>query len=428
MINLLKEVVGPTSLFNEYFSTIQDNVFVPKELFKFIISSKNLSFLGCTFNSLSGSNVNFSKEDSIIGAAGEFIERLLSGTSTPEKRIRCSYTELTFLGESALHPNKISLFADWQYYTPEFKYHAFTEDSIIDWVYGINFFTKELIWLPEFITNLTYSVDAEKHGVVGSSGYASGRTIEEATKSGFLELWERDAFMKFWYLQKTKAPIPYSTNLILNSFNKNEKIKILFNNKNVKLKVFDLGEFSPVEVIVTIIFFPFKNIELFSIGAAARFTKEEAIIKATCEAYQGVGSITKKIQQLNWPEDYRKILHEIDDYDKHFYFYNKYIHLRDKIPLFTLANDENSCNRNIIHFENKLKSLSIKDLKGSGINEVYIKDLSIPDLIDNLPFHVVKTTIPICVPLTNDFNSPFLADPAFKDVDSLFLDLPHCFP
>ena len=128
-------------------------------------------------------------------------------------------------------------------------------------------------------------------------------------------------------------------------YGKQAEITNLIDNRFVKFKFFDLVELAGIETIVTFLYFEYKGKLYQSLGAASRFSKEEAIVKATLEAWQGVEYALSLESKVVLPDIVDLGL--INDFDKHFHFYNKYLHLRSECPILKQATSWDSGNDNI---------------------------------------------------------------------------------
>jgi ribosomal protein S12 methylthiotransferase accessory factor len=412
--------------------TIPNRNFLPKGLYQVACQSENLAFAGFELDSVNGSSIGFDYQKAYMSALGEYFERYCAGYQR-KNLVQATYDVIRERGV-ALHPDKIALYADWQYAQPDFPFKKFTTNDEVAWVEAYDLCNKEPIWVPAFYGLFTHSSKFYDKNVKfmqsTSTGLAAGPTVERAIEGAFLESAERHAFTSFWYNQRRffeTTPI-YSQESILNSFPKNKQIATLFRNSRVKMYAIDLADFGSVETIVTIMFFPYKGKILMSLGAASRFTKEEAIVKSALEAYQGVEYVlvlqSRHKEWLKTLTDYSTI----SDFGKHFVFYSAFPELRKQVPIlkFILEHGANGTTQQLLE-ANMGKMKSMQDFHKSGAEKIIYLNLSLPDIQD-IGFHSVRVLVPGWSYLTAWHKAPFLGADVFKDKNDLFTELPHPFP
>lgn len=108
------------------------------------------------------------------------------------RRVQATWAEL---GDEALDPRRLGLYAPEQYRRPGFPCRPFDPERPYTWVEGFSFTAQRPLWVEEsaaFYRAATLVVGT-------SSGCAVGRSLEEATAYATLELFERDAAMRWWY-------------------------------------------------------------------------------------------------------------------------------------------------------------------------------------------------------------------------------------
>lgn len=429
-----------TSLIGTEAGLITDNLikipirgFVPKGLYQVACQSENLAFAGLDTDAVNGSSIGFEYEKAYMSALGEYFERYCAAYQR-KNLVQGTYHSILEKGP-ALHPDKIALYADWQYTQPDFPFKKFTSNDEVAWVEAFDLYNRESIWVPAFYALFSHSAkiyDGNVKYMQGTStGLASGPTLDRAIEGAFLECAERHAFTNFWYNQKKHfdtVPL-YSQDTILNSFPGNKKLVTLFSNRRVKMFALDLADFGSVETFVTIMFFPYKGKIMMTLGAASRFNKEEAIIKSALEAYQGVEYILalqrRHKEWLSNLTDYNTI----NDFGKHFTFYSAFPELRKQVPILKHILDhgasgtvEQLTNANVA---DKMKRMA--DFHHCGAEKIIYLNLSLPDIQD-IGFHAVRVLVPGWSYLTSWHKAPFLGADIFKNNSELFTELPHPFP
>ena len=171
---------------------------------------KNLSSLRRSLRQKSAGK-GTTAEQSEAGALCEAIERYSGAFHGDEIRIAARFSDHSFAeSQSAIHPNDVQLFSDWQLENAALinarghPYNIvpprFDEDQPVFWSPVWSLSQHRHRYLP---TGMLYSMTPEQRGSVelwsDSNGCASGNTLEEAVLQGFFELVERDAFAIWWY-------------------------------------------------------------------------------------------------------------------------------------------------------------------------------------------------------------------------------------
>lgn len=148
-----------------------------------------------------GISHHFSKSQSI--AILEALERY-AGLSPRRKRtaVRSPYQQVE---QDALSPHELTLYSEQQYRLPGFFCSRFAPDIAIGWVWGQSLQSRKPMLVPEqavYYDTMKYRHD-ERFLVETSSGCAIGGCMEEAVFAGLLEVVERDAAMRSWFLRQT---------------------------------------------------------------------------------------------------------------------------------------------------------------------------------------------------------------------------------
>lgn len=425
-IYLLTSLCGQNGLINGGFQFLNHKRILPSGLYSTAARGKNLNYIGASSTEIIASSIGFTLSETIYRTLGEYIERLTSSINKLDDVITGSYTELNQKGLKLLNPAKFSLFAKWQLELVNFKFTQLGDNDSISWIKGRDFFTKEEIYLPSELMLMANVPGDISFSIPTSTGKASSMNVADALESSFLEITERHAWCDLWYNQNKQQFITYDAETILRTYCNDKRIKVLFNNDRVSIKVFDLGYLSPVETCVVFIFFSFSGKEYYSVGAASKFSKVEAIIKACCEAYQGVDHSINATLKKKWDDDYRKTLYTLDNFDDNFIFYNYYPLLMEQVPIFVEAKRKEATNKEVILFNNKIDAFREQSLsKNPAIGDFYYVDITIEDW--QLPFKVVSSFLPDFALMSPYINAPYLGHKIF-DNDHLFLMYPNCFP
>jgi len=411
---------------------IPNRWFLPIGLYQTSCDAENLNFVDCNINRVLGSAIGLSSNDSIKSTLGEFFERYCAAFESSDRLIKGSFENLFLSKQHILHPQSLNYYAEWQYENKTIPYRKFFSDDIISWVEGKSIFTNEPILLPAFSVFLPHNrfFDDDKDYLLNTStGVSAGKSLNDAVKGGFLECAEREAFSQFWYKQNQLLPQTpiYDSKLILSAFKANPIIQNLFDNHKVRIVAFDLSNLVSVETIVVFLYFKYKERIFQSMGAASRFNKEDAIIKATLEAYQGVEYAILVDKKENEWIDNKTDFSNVDDFSRHFAFYNRFPKLRKEVPILIKAENNLSNTNEIYYRESSEMMTSMAEIEKTKLTEAYYVELTTPDAKE-AGYEVVRVITPKWSLLTGMHDRPFLGADSFSDTPNLFLNYPHPFP
>lgn len=424
-------MIEQTSLFGQY-SFLNTPVIIPpkhpltpKNLKEFVIVSSNLKYYGCKNDYIPGGGFNFTVENAYNSALGEFCERYSCSFIKDNNLIYGSYQEIKDKYK-CLSIEKIRYYTSNQYKDPTFRFQKLEVLEKIYWKWCKDYLNDSMILIPYFMVGLE-NIDNKMFHFNTSTGSSAHQTIDKAVFGGFMECIERDAFCKFWYQQKFQKNNKLSTDYILTKFPNNDAIQSLFNNKKVRIVTFNLCEYSYAPTFAVFILFKHRGQLLHSVASATRLQIEDAIVKATLEAYQGIE------YAIMCTNNYREILSNIQDYsilnefDKHFAFYNINPHLREKSPILqSVMNWESDYDNDLEdEYSHHIQQLSVSELKKIGINQLFYTEMTTPD-VEQLGIKVLKVITPELHLLTGHFKYPYLG--LFGNHLDLFTEYPHPFP
>ena len=409
------------------FHFLPNRFFLPQGIFQTTCEGKNLSFLGAQTNQITAGSISFGKNDAIISTFGEFVERYCASFQIQQQHNiveNVSYSEL-----SQAHPvinfSYLKLYKNSQF-EDSFPYKSITRDTPIDWIKGYCHLTEKDIYLPcEFVFLPYKSSNNIYHWNQTSTGLAAHTDTRKAIQGGYLESEERNAFSKWWYLQvqEKNNQIKYNQHTVADFYSDNSRIQQLYKNDRVKIITYDLGRYSNVETIVCFTIFNYKEKEYISVGCSSRFDKEEAIIKACMESYQGIDYAILLCGKENWIDGADKNFNLIDGFDKHFAFYNYYPEFRSRVPLYQNLRD--GVYSEIKVFD-KVRSFDLSEIKArhKDVKHIISIDMTTED-VRSLGFEVHRVSVPGFHFLTGTHRTPFLG---FFEEQDLFLEYPHPFP
>ncbi|MFD9443881.1 TOMM precursor leader peptide-binding protein [Streptomyces sp. NPDC060006] len=173
------------------------------------VSGRNLAWRGHTAEGLrshSGGK-GVTPQEAEAGALCEAVERYCGTRQGDEPVIEESFTGL---GNNAVHPDTVQLFADRQYRdrstwnATHAAMHAvpprFDVAAVREWTPLWSLTGQRERLLPTSMLYFGQHRDGHEHAPwADSNGNAAGSSIEDAVVQGFLELVERDAVAMWWY-------------------------------------------------------------------------------------------------------------------------------------------------------------------------------------------------------------------------------------
>lgn len=401
---------------------------LPTGLYQSYVEASNLDILASNTNMIQGSGIGFSQVDADNSAIGEWIERYAASHQNSNEFVFASESDMRDQGKIFIPIETCIPFSPEQYKS-NFPYQKWQKEDVISWMESTNILNQQSVWVPSFTVHLPHNTDWDQkknYVLQTSTGISAGKNIQDATIGGFLECAERNAFVQFWYHQDywiDRVPILNQAD-VLSSYN-HPRIKQLFDNSRVQITLFDLSGLSHIETHVVVLFFPYKGQLFQSMGCASRFNKEESIIKACLEAYQGVEYAIGLSQK---PEDWIQNLPgfaSINSFDKHFAFYNRFPQWRKKSSILNAALNKKSNFPDPKLCQHKIHSLD--ELNLLGLNHVLVVPISTED-VQSQRVEVVRVIVPQWNLLTGVHTQPFLKNLTPIPGENLFLSYPHPFP
>ncbi len=429
--NRLSELIHTRAgLLNEQVLTIPNRRFIPAGLVQTVTTGGNLEVMGCLMPKIQGSSIAFDYQQSLLGSVGEFVERYACAFCPENELIRGSWNGLS-KSYAMLSPDRLRYYSDTQYRELE-KKNVFPlgADDCIEWVRGNDMIGSQEILLPAFCVYMPYRsrIQSPHNYLVGatSTGVAAGPDLQTAICSGFCECAERHAFAQFWYCQDSIAYKQYTQGTVLNHFRSCKTVRQLYENPLVRIKTFDLSPFAPLETIVVVLHFRYKEKSFQSLGCAARFDKRSAIVKAAMEAYQGIEyaiSLHEK-HLLDGEMDFSKLT----DFDTHFHFYNRFPEAREHSRILREAADSDLGDSEIFFSDDErhCRRFQAEEIAKTGLKNLIYKDITPIDIAE-AGYRVARVVTPGWSLLTGHHAWPFLGG-VFNGRDDLFLQWPHPFP
>ncbi|MGQ7854392.1 YcaO-like family protein [Pedobacter sp. WC2501] len=424
---MISSLYGHFGFINKPLMSVPSNIYMPKNLFERVITTNNLLIVGNNKKDISGGGISFNLKEAEISAFGEYVERYSSSFQSNENLIFGSFNELSKI-YNCYSPKQIHYFSEKQYSNPNFKLRKLDGETEIHWIWCTNYITSERILMPFFMANVeNVSTDGKFH-INTTTGTACHISTDKVIESGLMECIERDAFCKFWYLQKIKKFRKFSSEFVIDKFRGDKRIQQLFDNKKIRIVTFDISEFAYCPTFVTFISFKKRNRVYQSIGSATRLIHKEALIKSCIEAYQGIEYIELVCKQNTYAADDIENLNfqTVDSFRRHYALYNVHPELVDKSTLLKgIFTQDGFCHEWQDFYPHHLKNISQDELNEKNLNEVYFADLTTKD-VKQFGLEVVKVITPKLHLLTGNYNYPYLG--LFEEGLDLMTEMPHPFP
>lgn len=284
---MMNALHGELGFLNKPKLQVPRNLYLPASLHETVCFSDHLFVVKNNRASIYGGGISFDKNQAGIAALGEYLERYASSFQSKDNLILGSYEKLKETNV-CYSPNRINYFLAEQYRKPAFALKRLTDTCNTHWIPSQNYITQERILLPFFMVNVE-NIDGDGlYHKNTSTGTACHTDINKAIQGGLLECIERDGFAKFWYFQQKMQFKKYSQAFILDRFSSDTMIRLLFENRKVKIVTYDISDHAFCPTFVVFILFKKRGKIYKSVGSASRLNQREALIKATIEAYQGI--------------------------------------------------------------------------------------------------------------------------------------------
>ena len=295
-----------------------------------------------------GGGVSTNKEIAKKKAIGEAVERYC-GSELNKNRCLCSRYEN--VKGNAIPPSSFIYFPEDYYELNYFPYEKIKLQDEINWVKGHNLVKKEEVYIPAFSVFLGYSNHFEKRiSPITSNGLGAGKSMNQAIRSGLLEIIERDAAMINWYTKRTPPRVK------LDDIEDKKTKRLLKKLKKDRFKV-DLCFLSldiPIAVIAAVVHSDKDENPKVVFGLGAKFNLREAIRKAVEEAIMVINSIDI-LKRKNTNKELRR--EKVDSFLDHVLYYSSSSR-RKKMWKFFVEGEEFSIKKiNQKFVNNKLKKV-----------------------------------------------------------------------
>lgn len=220
------------------------------------------------------------KEEAYAKALGEIFERQSTQLPLNEKEIiYMNIKEMRESGKVFVDPNIYNKPSSAQIQL--FKNYHFDDHTIFGWVEVKNFYTNKNIFILAQDAYWSYfRLNGEPRVTnMSTNGCAGGYSVEEATKSAFYEIVQRDTFFKYWYFNKSPKKILSET------LPKDSEAMSVVRDLQKKYFIIEILDMTDEAGIPTIVCVLYKDTTGWFIGASTADKKIHAIERAIQEAF-----------------------------------------------------------------------------------------------------------------------------------------------
>ncbi len=143
-----------------------------------------------------GAGCGLTRDEALISALGEVIERYSATRCCATDTVRTSYRKLRRPG---IHPCQFALYDQKQYAQPQFHFQPLRDDTELDWINGWSWTQQQWTYLPAcFVYQLPCLNDTTCAFHTVSTGLACASDDTAARLAGLCEVIEREAIMIAW--------------------------------------------------------------------------------------------------------------------------------------------------------------------------------------------------------------------------------------
>jgi len=350
------------------------------------------------------SGIGLTREDAIMSAIGEFIERYCACMYDERRIIRATYNQMIKKGYNAVDPSSFALFSETQYNRKSFPFKRFTKETPVSWVEGKSLITNERLWVPAcFVWMVPFP---ERIIFPNSNGLAASPSIKDAILHALCEVIERDALMITWF---NKLPLP---RILVEEVSKDlyQLINSRCINCGLEYHFIDITLDVKIPSVMAISIDRNDNTGVL-VGASSSVNIEEAILKSFFEGCFQARPTVKKLSKgkiLTKKEGLKHLLlyHALPYANvqaiQHFDFLLKSPAVKPDYPHVTR---ENSLN------------YALNKVKEAGMDVIMV-EITTPDIAD-IGFHVVRVIIPGTISVNAGKDKRFLGGERLYTVPQL---------
>lgn len=345
------------------------------------------------------SGAGLSREEAVMGAIGEAVERYACAFYDEKSLIYASFDQLH---QEAVLPESFAMFSTAQYeQDPELP--RFTRDLGLRWARAHSLCYHRDVLVPAQFVYMPYRYGGEPMlAMTTSSGLACGSSFAEAALSGLLELVERDAVMTFWLNQVTGSRLIVDP---ASRFYRDYSQRL--QRSGVAYHLFDFTTDLGIPCVFAVAQGMAEPRVSAAVGAAARLSSAAAARKAVLESVQTRTWLRQMVHTLG-PFPISEGFGNVIQFEDH-------VRLFGHTPMlpaldFLLKEAQTSMLSCMPELSTGLAEADLERavamVKAVGLDVLAI-DLTTPDVAD-LGFTVVRVLVPGLVQLTTNHNQRML--------------------
>jgi ribosomal protein S12 methylthiotransferase accessory factor len=355
--------------------------------------------------SVSGHGTDILKEGALFKAVGEAVERTCLRNFKDLPKI---YRTIADMPYPFVEPHRFQPFSAEQLDSKTFHHMQFSADSVFCWTAGLNVLTGEEVWIPAQLVFCPFDLSTEP--VIrfpSSNGAALGYSMLEARCKAVLEVFERDAFM-CWYFAEMPASFIDNEQLIQNG--DLAKIHLMYVRYNLDLKIILLPSKWSFPIVLAVIIDETGIGPELRVGLKCHPHLPTAIKGAIFEAQQMRPWLRDYVQLYGLPQDLKKS-NIVDSWSRALFWAvpNQSHQLKDLWSSVNIRGDVRNINLSLqedVNWE-EVWSLIETDIYKNGA-DLILFDLS-GGIGKELNVSIVKAIIPQAHPVYMDEQYPYLS-------------------
>lgn len=352
---------------------------------------------GYTENDLNANGISLHKNEAVIKAVMETIERWYLSSYAEKELLFFSYEKMSKKEINVLDPKIFQVISSTQRRTNAYKKFLWNEKSSFYWTKVNKFGTDKTFFIP---AQLIYFLHNTKHKgsilrLSDSTGAAAGTSIEQALYKGICELIERDAYAICYYnmlpgkrirLDEIKDP---KIAHIINTLEQN----------HFDISIFDISLDISIPVFLCLLVDQTNIGPKITVGVKCSFYWQEAMYGAIMESLQGLTSTRDlmQIQSTITKNNFNKISSPVKPILERMLYWANVDSSKDlKFLLsssyaFDVLSQYPQVDKNLSYKE--LLKMVVKRLDEQEINTIYWKKVT-PQKLDRFYLYGVKVVIP----------------------------------
>ncbi len=293
-IRKLSALVSPRVGIIQSLTPVQVGIEVPDSPLIYRATLAHFDFRAAKPIDRSASGKGETREEAMLGAIGEAVERYCACHAEQERLVWASFAQLQ---GRALDPRSCVLFSDGQYASEGFPCPRFDENGILGWTPARALPSGQEVLVPASFVYLDYPYrgPVEYLAAQTSNGLAAGPGLDAAILRGLCEVIERDGFLIHWM---NRLPAPRIDLSGLDGLPRS--LARHFHRYGVEVHAFNVTSDIPVCVVMGLLIDRSGTGPASVVGLGCHLNPVEALRKAlmeTCQVY--TGEVVKRKFEVN---------------------------------------------------------------------------------------------------------------------------------